>query len=33
MGQDEALKLVSEAILRSRSGIKDPNKPIGSFIF
>jgi ATP-dependent Clp protease ATP-binding subunit ClpB len=33
MGQDEALKLVSEAILRSRSGIKDPNRPIGSFIF
>ncbi len=32
-GQDEALKLVSEAILRSRSGIKDENKPIGSFIF
>ena len=32
-GQDEALKLVSEAILRSRSGIKDPNRPIGSFIF
>ena len=33
MGQDNALKLVSEAILRARSGIKDPNKPIGSFIF
>lgn len=33
IGQDEALKLVSEAILRSRSGIKDPNKPIGSFLF
>jgi ATP-dependent Clp protease ATP-binding subunit ClpB len=32
-GQDEALKLVSNAILRSRSGIKDPNRPIGSFIF
>lgn len=32
-GQSEALKLVSEAILRSRSGIKDPNRPIGSFIF
>ena len=32
-GQDEALKLVSDAILRSRSGIKDPNRPIGSFIF
>ena len=33
MGQDEALHLVSEAILKSRSGIKDPNRPIGSFIF
>ena len=33
MGQDEALKLVSDAIIRSRSGIKDPNRPIGSFIF
>lgn len=32
-GQNDALKLVSEAILRARSGIKDPNKPIGSFIF
>ncbi|MDD3340964.1 MAG: AAA family ATPase [Bacilli bacterium] len=32
-GQKEALKLVSEAIMRSRAGIKDPNKPIGSFIF
>jgi ATP-dependent Clp protease ATP-binding subunit ClpB len=32
-GQKEALKLVSEAIIRSRSGIKDPNRPIGSFIF
>ena len=32
-GQDEALKLVSEAIIRARAGIKDPNKPIGSFIF
>ena len=32
-GQDEALKLISEAILRARAGIKDPNKPIGSFIF
>ena len=32
-GQEEALKLVSDAIIRSRSGIKDPNKPIGSFIF
>jgi ATP-dependent Clp protease ATP-binding subunit ClpB len=33
IGQDEAIKLVSEAIIRSRSGIKDPNRPIGSFIF
>ncbi len=32
-GQSEALSLVSDAIIRSRSGIKDPNKPIGSFIF
>lgn len=32
-GQDEALKLVSEAIIRSRSGIKDEDRPIGSFIF
>jgi len=32
-GQDAALKLVSEAIIRARSGIKDPNRPIGSFIF
>ena len=32
-GQEEALRLVSEAIIRSRSGIKDPNHPIGSFIF
>ena len=32
-GQDEALKLVSDAIIRSRSGIKDENRPIGSFIF
>lgn len=33
MGQDNALHLVSNAIIRSRSGIKDPNRPIGSFIF
>jgi len=33
VGQDEALHLVSEAIIRARSGIKDPNRPIGSFIF
>ena len=32
-GQDEAIKLVCEAIIRARSGIKDPNRPIGSFIF
>ena len=32
-GQDEVLKLVSDAIIRSRAGIKDPNRPIGSFIF
>ena len=33
MGQDEAIKLVSDSIIRSRAGIKDPNRPIGSFIF
>ncbi|MDO7601294.1 MAG: ATP-dependent Clp protease ATP-binding subunit [Schleiferiaceae bacterium] len=33
VGQDEAVKLVVRAIQRNRSGIKDPNKPIGSFIF
>ena len=33
IGQDEAIRLVSDAIIRSRSGIKDPNRPIGSFIF
>lgn len=32
-GQDEAIKLVSQAILRARAGIKDPKRPIGSFIF
>ena len=32
-GQNEAIKLVSDAILRSRAGINDPNRPIGSFIF
>ncbi|WP_342262401.1 MULTISPECIES: ATP-dependent Clp protease ATP-binding subunit [unclassified Spiroplasma] len=32
-GQDEVLQLVSDAIIRARSGIKDPNRPIGSFIF
>jgi len=33
VGQDEAVRLVSEAILRSRAGIADPKKPIGSFLF
>jgi ATP-dependent Clp protease ATP-binding subunit ClpB len=33
VGQDEAVKAVSEAVLRARSGLKDPNRPIGSFIF
>ena len=33
VGQDEAVRLVSEAILRSRAGISDPNRPIGSFLF
>ena len=33
MGQDEALKLVSDAVIKSRSGIKDPNRPIASFMF
>jgi ATP-dependent Clp protease ATP-binding subunit ClpB len=33
IGQDEAVKAVSEAVLRARSGLKDPNRPIGSFIF
>lgn len=33
VGQDEAVKLVTEAVWRARSGIKDPNRPIGSFIF
>ncbi len=33
IGQDEAVTAVSEAILRSRAGIKDPNRPIGSFLF
>lgn len=33
IGQDEGVKLVSEAILRSKAGIKDPSKPIGSFLF
>ena len=33
IGQDEAVRLISEAILRSRAGISDPNRPIGSFMF
>mgnify|MGYP004499251365 CR=1 FL=1 len=33
VGQDEAVELVSDAIIRSRAGIKDPSKPIGSFLF
>jgi len=33
IGQEEALTLVADAIVKSRSGIKDPNRPIGSFIF
>ncbi len=33
IGHSEAISLVSDAIIRSRSGIKDPNRPIGSFIF
>ena len=33
IGQDDAIKLVSDAIIRARAGIKDPKRPIGSFIF
>lgn len=33
VGQDEAIKAVSEAIRRARAGLKEPNKPIGSFLF
>ena len=33
IGQDEAVKAVSEAVIRARAGIKDPNRPVGSFIF
>ena len=33
VGQDEAVNLVTEAILRARSGIKDPRRPVGSFLF
>jgi ATP-dependent Clp protease ATP-binding subunit ClpB len=33
VGQDEAVSLVADAVLRARAGIKDPNRPIGSFLF
>ncbi|MEH7500801.1 ATP-dependent chaperone ClpB [Neobacillus drentensis] len=33
IGQDEAVNLVADAVLRARAGIKDPNRPIGSFLF
>src|SRR5262249_32262610 len=33
IGQDEAVSAVSDAVIRARSGLKDPNRPIGSFIF
>ncbi len=33
VGQDEAVQLVADAVIRSRAGIKDPNRPIGSFVF
>jgi len=33
IGQDNAVKLVSDAVKRSRAGIADPNRPIGSFLF
>jgi len=33
VGQDEAIEAVSDAVMRARSGLKDPNRPIGSFIF
>ena len=33
VGQDEAVNLVADAVLRARAGIKDPNRPIGSFLF
>ncbi|TMQ31885.1 MAG: AAA family ATPase, partial [Planctomycetota bacterium] len=33
IGQDEAVSAVAEAVIRARSGLKDPNRPIGSFIF
>ncbi|UCG11594.1 MAG: ATP-dependent chaperone ClpB [Deltaproteobacteria bacterium] len=33
VGQDEAVRAVAEAVIRSRAGIKDPNRPVGTFIF
>ncbi|MDP0880641.1 type VI secretion system ATPase TssH, partial [Klebsiella variicola] len=33
VGQDEAVQLVADAVIRARSGIRDPRRPIGSFIF
>jgi ATP-dependent Clp protease ATP-binding subunit ClpB len=33
IGQDEAVQVVADAVIRARSGLKDPNRPIGSFIF
>lgn len=33
IGQDEAVELISDAIIRQRAGIKDENRPIGSFLF
>ena len=33
VGQDEAVQLVADAVIRARAGIKDPNRPIGSFVF
>src|SRR5690606_15201738 len=33
IGQDEAVEAVAQAVIRARSGLKDPNRPIGSFIF
>jgi ATP-dependent Clp protease ATP-binding subunit ClpB len=33
VGQDEAVTAVAEAVIRARTGLKDPNRPVGSFIF
>ncbi|MCP6467898.1 type VI secretion system ATPase TssH, partial [Klebsiella pneumoniae] len=33
VGQDKAVDLVADAVIRARAGIKDPNRPIGSFLF